>query len=327
MKDSYSLIYNLLLVATPRPITVVSKPSDNKETFPAGTEVGFKYNSKSLLGVDVAGAVLITLYDKDGNKVGGPYDVALSVLKLGLLEFNDGVEAVVKAPVPFSSAKIELTGLKVLKVGAETVNYAFVRMAPSLASHHCKINAPLTRNVAAYEKEFTLQSNPNIPVKWKVEERPEGSNITLDATTGKVSNISVPGDYKFTVEVTSKDNCKFLAEGKGSSKEKGREKSCRRHDAAREQRGRTGKIPAERQVRRRPVKYYRKGCEERFSRAHIGIVRFHLSHSKHLACQEQWYRGHQVGRRIEPRQERKRKEYEGRSRGVYEAKRTECRCA
>lgn len=219
LKDSYDLIYNLVLVATPRPITVVSKPSDNKETFPAGTEVGFKYNSKSLLSVDVAGAVLITLYDKDGNKVGGPYNVSLSVLKLGVLDFNNGVEAVVKSPVPFSSAKIDLQGLKVLKLGAETVNYAFVRMAPSLASHHCKINATLTRNVAAYEKEFTLQSNPNIPVVWKVEEQPEGSNITLDETTGKVSNISVPGDYKFTAEVTSKDDCKFLAEGKEACKE------------------------------------------------------------------------------------------------------------
>ena len=97
LKDSYDLIYNLVLVATPRPITVVSKPSDNKETFPAGTEVGFKYNSKSLLSVDVAGAVLITLYDKDGKEVGEPYNVSLSVLKLGLLEFNDGVEAVVKS--------------------------------------------------------------------------------------------------------------------------------------------------------------------------------------------------------------------------------------
>ena len=29
----------------------------------------------------------------------------------------------------------------------------------------------------------------------------------------------MPGDYKFTVEVTSKDNCKFLAEGKEACKE------------------------------------------------------------------------------------------------------------
>ena len=218
LNNSYNLIYNLAVLGGPRPVTVITTPSDGIETFPAGTEVGFRYNSNSLLGVDVGGAVVITLYNKDGKEV-KKCNVSLSVLKLGLLDFKNSVEAVVKSPVPFSSAKLALEGLKLLSLKVETVNYAFVRMAPSLASHHCKINAPLTRNVAAYEKEFTLQSNPNIPVVWKLEEQPEGSNITLDATTGKVSNISVPGDYKFTVEVTSKDNCKFLAEGKEACKE------------------------------------------------------------------------------------------------------------
>lgn len=206
LKDSYDLIYNLLLVATPRPITVVSKPSDNKETFPAGTEVGFKYNSKSLLSVDVAGAVLITLYDKDGNKVGGPYNVSLSVLKLGLLEFNDGVEAVVKSPVPFSSAKIELQGLKVLKLGAETVNYAFVRMAPDLATHHCPIEATANHNVCGCENEYQLQhSNKVSNITWSIVSQPADSNISLDAQTGKVSNIYVPGDYTFMA--TAADGC------------------------------------------------------------------------------------------------------------------------
>lgn len=198
LKDSYDLIYNLLLVATPRPITVVSKPSDNKETFPAGTEVGFKYNSKSLLSVDVAGAVLITLYDKDGNKVGGPYNVSLSVLKLGLLEFNDGVEAVVKSPVPFSSAKIELQGLKVLKLGAETVNYAFVRMAPDLATHHCPIEATASHNVCGCENEYQLQHSDKVSnITWSIVSQPDDSNISLDEHTGKVTNIYVPGDYTF----------------------------------------------------------------------------------------------------------------------------------
>lgn len=206
LKDSYDLIYNLLLVATPRPITVVSKPSDNKETFPAGTEVGFKYNSKSLLSVDVAGAVLITLYDKDGNKVGGPYNVSLSVLKLGLLEFNDGVEAVVKSPVPFSSAKIELQGLKVLKLGAETVNYAFVRMAPDLATHHCPIEATASHNVCGCENEYKLTHNASVPVTWKIVSQPADSNISLDAQTGKVTNIYVPGDYTFKAAAAA-DGC------------------------------------------------------------------------------------------------------------------------
>lgn len=205
LKDSYDLIYNLLLVATPRPITVVSKPSDNKETFPAGTEVGFKYNSKSLLSVDVAGAVLITLYDKDGKKVGGPYNVSLSVLKLGLLEFNDGVEAVVKSPVSFSSAKIELQGLKVLKLGAETVNYAFVRMVPDLATHHCPIEATANHNVCGCENEYKLTHNASVPVTWSLESQPADSNISLDAQTGMVTNIYVPGDYTFMA--TAADGC------------------------------------------------------------------------------------------------------------------------
>lgn len=205
LKDSYDLIYNLVLVATPRPITVVSKPSDNKETFPAGTEVGFKYNSKSLLSVDVAGAVLITLYDKDGKEVGEPYNVSLSVLKLGLLEFNDGVEAVVKSPVSFSSAKIELQGLKVFKLGAETVNYAFVRMAPDLATHHCPIEATASHNVCGCENEYQLTHNASVPVTWKIVSQPADSNISLDAQTGKVTNIYVPGDYTFMA--TAADGC------------------------------------------------------------------------------------------------------------------------
>lgn len=207
LKDSYDLIYNMLLVATPRPITVVSKPSDNKETFPAGTEVGFKYNSKSLLSVDVAGAVLITLYDKDGNKVGGPYNVSLSVLKLGLLEFNDGVEAVVKSPVPFSSAKIELQGLKVLKLGAETVNYAFVRMAPDLATHHCPIEATASHNVCGCENEYQLQHSDKVSnITWSIVSQPADSKISLDTQTGMVSNIYVPGDYTFMATATA-DGC------------------------------------------------------------------------------------------------------------------------
>lgn len=206
LNDSYSLIYNGVVAAFPRPITVVSKPSDNKETFPAGTEVGFKYNSKTLLNVDVAGAVLITLYDKDGNKVGGPYNVSLSVLKLGLLNFNNGVEAVVKSPVPFSSAKIALEGLKLLEVGAETVNYAFVRMAPDLATHHCPIEATASHNVCGCENEYQLQHSDKVSnITWSIVSQPADSNISLDAQTGNVTNIYVPGDYTFMA--TADDGC------------------------------------------------------------------------------------------------------------------------
>lgn len=216
--DNGFTVSAVLKVGSSLPVTVVARTTDGKEAFPAGTEVGFKYNSSTVLDLGVGNGASITLYDKDNKEI-DTYIISGTVLGLGVIKVSKDGEMILKAPKDFSSAKLQFPGVLDLNLGRDKVNYAFVRMAPSLASHHCKINAPLTRNVAAYEKEFTLQSNPNIPVKWKVEEQPEGSNITLDATTGKVSNISVPGDYKFTVEVTSKDNCKFLAEGKGACKE------------------------------------------------------------------------------------------------------------
>ena len=216
--DNGFTVSAVLKVGSSLPVTVVARTTDGKEAFPAGTEVGFKYNSSTVLDLGVGNGASITLYDKDNKEI-DTYIISGTVLGLGVIKVSKDGEMILKAPKDFSSAKLQFPGVLDLKLGRDKVNYAFVRMAPSLASHHCKINAPLTRNVAAYEKEFTLQSNPNIPVTWKVEEQPEGSNITLDETTGKVSNISVPGDYKFTVEVTSKDNCKFLAEGKEACKE------------------------------------------------------------------------------------------------------------
>lgn len=216
--DNGFTVSAVLKVGSSLPVTVVARTTDGKEAFPAGTEVGFKYNSTTVLDLGVGNGASITLYDKDNKEI-DTYTISGTVLGLGVIKVSKDGEMILKAPKDFSSAKLQFPGVLDLNLGRDKVNYAFVRMAPSLASHHCKINAPLTRNVAAYEKEFTLQSNPNIPVTWKVEEQPEGSNITLDATTGKVSNISVPGDYKFTVEVTSKDNCKFLAEGKEACKE------------------------------------------------------------------------------------------------------------
>lgn len=216
--DNGFTVSAVLKVGSSLPVTVVARTTDGKEAFPAGTEVGFKYNSSTVLDLGVGNGASITLYDKDNKEI-DTYIISGTVLGLGIIKVSKEGEMILKAPKDFSSAKLQFPGVLDLKLGRDKVNYAFVRMAPSLASHHCKINAPLTRNVAAYEKEFTLQSNPNIPVVWKLEEQPEGSNITLDATTGKVSNISVPGDYKFTVEVTSKDNCKFLAEGKEACKE------------------------------------------------------------------------------------------------------------
>lgn len=204
LKNSF-VVSAVLKIGDSLPVTVVARPSDNKEAFPAGTEVGFRYNSSTILDLGVGNGATLTLYDKNNKKIDS-YTISATVLRLGIIKVNKDGELVMRAPKDFSAVKLEFPGVLKLNVGGDAVMYAFVRMAPSPASHHCPINASLTRNVSEYVKEFTLQSNPDVAVTWAVESQPEDSSISLDKTTGKVSDISVPGDYKFVATAT--DGCK-----------------------------------------------------------------------------------------------------------------------
>ncbi len=85
------------------------------------------------------------------------------------------------------------------------VNYAFVRMAPDLATHHCAIEATASHNVCGCENEYQLTHNASVPVKWSLVSQPADSNISLNEQTGKVTNIYVPGDYTFMA--TAADGC------------------------------------------------------------------------------------------------------------------------
>lgn len=178
------------------PITVYAKPSDGKEAFPAGTEVGFKYNSPSALKLGVGNGAWITLYNKENQEI-GKYPISTTVLGLSVLKDDKNGELVMRAPADFSAAKLVFPKVVDINLGADVVNYAFVRMAAEPASHHCQMDVPSSYDIGAYQKEFTLQHNPKVTVTWSIESQPEGSDITLDTTTGLVSNISVPGDYTF----------------------------------------------------------------------------------------------------------------------------------
>lgn len=178
------------------PITVYAKPSDGKEAFPAGTEVGFKYNSPSVLNLGVGNGAMITLYNKKNQKI-GEYPISTTILGLSVLKDDKNGELVMRAPKDFSAAKLVFPKVIDVNLGADVVNYAFVRMAAEPASHHCQMDVPSSYDIGAYQKEFTLQHNPKVTVTWSIVSQPEGSDITLDTTTGLVSNISVPGDYTF----------------------------------------------------------------------------------------------------------------------------------
>lgn len=194
-------------------VEVRATPTDDKEVFPAGTEIGFKYKVKDGLKLGVGVYTQITLYSKDYETdiFGIKHDIQteshkvnVGVLNLGVIKDKEDAEVVIKSTKPFSKAKLTFGGLNI-ELGATTVNYAFVRMAPDLATHHCPIEATASHNVCGCENEYQLTHNASVPVKWSLESQPADSNISLDAQTGMVTNIYVPGDYTF--KAAAADGC------------------------------------------------------------------------------------------------------------------------
>ena len=194
-------------------VEVRATPTDGKEVFPAGTEIGFKYKVKDGLSLGLGAYTKITLYSKDykTDLLGIKHDIEtenhtvnVDVLNLGVIKDKEDAEVVIKSTKPFSKAKLTFGGVK-LEVGATTVNYAFVRMAPDLATHHCAIEANSSRDVCGCDNEYQLIHNASVPVTWRLVSQPADSNISLNEQTGMVTNIYVPGDYTFMAKAA--DGC------------------------------------------------------------------------------------------------------------------------
>ena len=187
------------VVPVSTPVTVVAKPSDGKEAFPKETEVGFKFNGFNLANLSVGSGVELTLFNKENKEI-GKYDISNKLLGLGLIEDTKDGEVVMRAPAAFSAAKIFFKGIGI-EVGGTSVNYAFVRMAPDAASHHCPINATSSRDVSGSVNQFQLQHNDTVQVEWSIVDRPTGSSVELNTETGLVSNLDIPGKYVFKATV------------------------------------------------------------------------------------------------------------------------------
>ena len=198
-------VLNLVEVGA-RPLKVIANCKDKNEAFPKGTEVGFKYNTFSVVGLDAGGGIKFTFYNKDGKEIkDGSFLISSTVLELGVVE-NKMVESTMKAPSDFSAVKFEIVGLNAKLAADQRLYYAFVRMAPDLATHHCPIEATASHNVCGCENEYQLlHSNKVNNITWSIVSQPADSNISLDEHTGKVTNIYVPGDYTF--KATAGDRC------------------------------------------------------------------------------------------------------------------------
>ena len=203
LNNGYAAVVGAL-VPVSTPVTVVAKPSDGKEAFPKGTEVGFKFNGFNLANLSIGSGVELTLFNKENKEI-GKYDISNKLLGLGLIEDTKDGEVVMRAPAAFSAAKIFFKGIGI-EVGGTSVNYAFVRMAPDLATHHCPIEATASHNVCGCENEYQLQHSDKVNnITWSIVSQPADSNISLDTQTGKVTNIYAPGDYTF--KATAADGC------------------------------------------------------------------------------------------------------------------------
>ena len=197
---------NLALVQLgSRPIKVIAKPSDNQEAFSANTEVGFKYASSALLNLNLGKGIRLTFFNKEGKEIGHKV-ISTTVLGLGLIKKSTEAELVMKAPWDFSAVKLSVEGLNAGLTGTNKVYYAFVRMAPDAASHHCPINATSSRDVSGSVNQFQLQHNKNVDVTWSVQSHPDGAaDVEVVPTSGLVSNLSLPGKYVF--RATAADGC------------------------------------------------------------------------------------------------------------------------
>lgn len=186
----------------------VSATKSTGEAFPKGTEAGFAYTLSELL--KVAETPTITLFNKAGKQV---YEKTIETELLGLGLKVKTKKVSIKAPVDFSSIKIQVKGVG---VGFATANYAFIIPKPITAGHRCEMSPTASLDLCNCDSHYQLKwdrdSFPN--AKWAPENNELPAGVTFDSTNNTL-DFSETDSYKngtgekVTVKMvlTNKDGC------------------------------------------------------------------------------------------------------------------------
>lgn len=166
-------------------IATRSTDAANQQTFPAGTEAGFVFNSFG--AVKVAPTPTIYLLDKDGKEL---YHKAVKSTVLAV-NLSGGDEKVsIKAPCAFSGIKLMVYGVELASgIGAK---YAFVVPEPTTAGHQCEMspaaNVELCSCDARYKMTWNKKDFPN--ATWKMV-----SSIDPNVNLNTITNDDGTKDY------------------------------------------------------------------------------------------------------------------------------------
>lgn len=169
------LSIGLSLVKSGNARVIAKTKGSKKEVFPAGTEVGFVFNSASLVSLGVTPT--LELLDKDGK---GLYKKAIETTVLSI-DLGGGDRRVsIKAPIDFSGVKLTFWGVEL--ANGIRAKYAFIVPEPTTAGHQCNMSPTSSLDICSCDEKYVLNwDKKNYPnATWEMVSTTD-DNVTFDA--------------------------------------------------------------------------------------------------------------------------------------------------
>lgn len=202
------LSIGLSLVKSGNARVIAKTKGSKKEVFPAGTEVGFVFNSASLVSLGVTPT--LELLDKDGK---GLYKKAIETTVLSI-DLGGGDRRVsIKAPIDFSGVKLTFWGVEL--ANGIRAKYAFIVPEPTTAGHQCNMSPTSSLDICSCDEKYVLNwDKKNYPnATWEMVSTTD-DNVTFDAANhtldfGQTDSYLYGSGEKVTVVMKLKntDDC------------------------------------------------------------------------------------------------------------------------